>query len=213
MADHLPLSNRDREILHALVQKVRLLSLRQLADHWWDSEVANARRRLRKLGLAGLISKTTVQARTLPEIRGPVATWRPQQDAPEFGSIAHQLQARWTHKAVRSTTSYIATEHAAQLFAGKARGELRFPAQATHDLGVAAIWLRLHTAAADWADAWRGEDLLAHTRRGEKCPDAFIVDSQDQPCWVIEFGGAYDARRVQEFHADCEQRVLSYQIW
>ena len=45
----LHITNRDREILQALVQKVRLFSQRQIADHWWDGELANARRRLKRL--------------------------------------------------------------------------------------------------------------------------------------------------------------------
>jgi hypothetical protein len=39
------------------------------------------------------------------------------------------------------------------------------------------------------------------------------VDAQDQVAWVIEFGGGYDTHRVKEFHADCLQRSLPYQLW
>jgi hypothetical protein len=93
------------------------------------------------------------------------------------------------------------------------RGELKHPTQATHDLGVAAVWLRLQEVAPEWATAWRGEDLFAHTRHGEKIPDAFIVDANEQVTWVIEFGGAYDRERLRAFHADCASRRVSYQIW
>ena len=54
---------------------------------------------------------------------------------------------------------------------------------------------------------------MAHTRRGEKLPDAFIVDSTQQVTGVIEFGGSYDAQRVTEFHEDCVSRSLPYQLW
>jgi hypothetical protein len=80
-------------------------------------------------------------------------------------------------------------------------------------LSVAAVWLRLHNVAPEWAAAWRGEDLLAHTRLGEKLPDAFIVDDSGKVVWVIEFGGGYDAERVQAFHNDCAARGLPYQLW
>ena len=96
---------------------------------------------------------------------------------------------------------------------GKSRGQLKHPTQATHDLGVASLWLRLHEQTPAWADAWRGEDLLAHTRLGEKLPDAFLFDAAGEIIWVIEFGGANDAQRVREFHEDCAQRQLPYQIW
>lgn len=207
------LTDRDREILLALVQKVRLFALRQIADHWWDGELANTRRRLRTLVQAEWVRRVTVSARTLPPIEAPVVTWQPGHPNPPFGQIAQRLQHRWTRQAVRSLTAYIATDRAAQLYGGKARGELRHPLQATHDLGVAAVWLCLHHQAPAWSEAWRGEDLLAHTRRGEKLPDSFILDGGGEPVWVIEFGGSYDTGRVQEFHEDCAGRELPYQIW
>ena len=61
--------------------------------------------------------------------------------------------------------------------------------------------------------AWRGEDMLADTRRGEKLPDGFIVDEQGNVAWIVEFAGAYDADRVRAVHQDCAQRVLPYQMW
>jgi hypothetical protein len=207
------LTSRDREILHALVQKVRLFALRQIADHWWDGELANTRRRLKTLARGDLLRRVVVSARTLPPIEAPIVSWQPDQPAPQFGQVAYRLQERWAHRALRSATAYIATDRAAQLYGGKARGELKHPLQATHDLGVAAIWLCLYRQAPAWADAWRGEDQLAHTRRGEKLPDSFIVDKAGETAWLIEFGGSYDQARVQEFHEDCAGRDLPYQIW
>jgi hypothetical protein len=207
------LTDRDQEILQALVQKVRLFSLRQTAAHWWDGDLANTRRRLKALAATKLLKRLTVQARKLPPIQGPVCTWQPKQPTPHFGQIAYQLQSRWVRKAVRPLTAYIATERAAQLYGGRSRGELKNPLQATHDLGVAAVWLRLHRHTSQWAGAWCSEDLLAHTHRGEKVPDAFLLNNEGQAAWVIEFGGSYDAPRVQAFHDDCLERAIPYQIW
>ena len=50
----LPLTQRDFALIIALVQKVRLFSLRQITEHWWSGETANARRRLRQLTEADL---------------------------------------------------------------------------------------------------------------------------------------------------------------
>lgn len=213
ISPQLVLTDRDRQLLQTLVEKVRLLGLRQIAEHWWNDEMANARRRLRRLASAGLVTRITVQARPLPQLLGPIATWKPGTAAPEFGPVAHQLQSRWRKRPVRASTAYIATQHASQLFGGTARGELKHALQATHGLGVAAVWLRLHDQAPEWADAWRGEDLLAHTRRGEKLPDAFVVSAAGDVVCVVEFGGSYDTRRVREFHEDCADRGLPYQIW
>lgn len=206
-------TSRDQEILTALVQKVRLFSLRQIAAHWWDGEVANARRRLKVLMGVDLLQRITVRARTLPPLQAPVAAWDPGRPAVDFGQIAHRLQSRWVHRAVRTTTAFIATPRAARLLGGTARAELKASTQVTHDLGVAHVWLVLDRSAPERADAWRGEDLMAHTRIGQKLPDAFLVDESGTPTAVIEFGGSYDAARVRDFHEDCAARALPYEIW
>ena len=207
------LTDRDLEILEALTLKVRLLALRQLASHWWNGELANARRRMRALAGVDLVERITVSARTLPPVEAPIATWQSGQPAPAFGSVAQRLQSRWLRRAVRPVAAYIATARAAQLLGGRARGELKHPLQAAHDLGLAAVWLCLRRRAPRWAAAFRSEDLLAHTRRAQKCPDAFIVDKAGVPVWAIEFGGSYDTARVRAFHEDCARRELPYQIW
>ncbi|MBL8826765.1 MAG: hypothetical protein JNM18_07240 [Planctomycetaceae bacterium] len=213
MTTTLRLTERDREIVQCLVQKVRLLSQRQLAHHWWEGDLANMRRRMNQLVDQGLVTRITVQARPLPELQQPLASWRVGDAPPDFGQVAFRCQDRWRQRAIRSCACWIATDKAAQVYGGVRRGELKQPTQATHDLGVAAVWLRLRAAAPEWADAWRSEDLLAHTRHDEKLPDAFIVGDGEQPFWVIEFGGGYNAERVAAFHHDCARRGLPYQLW
>jgi len=207
------MTHRDQELLQALVEKVRLFSQRQIADHWWQGELPNARRRLKRLAQMGLLARMTVHARPVPPIESPLVTWQPGNPAPDFGQVAYRCQQRWRMRPTRPCTAWIVTERGAQLFGGVGRGYLKHATQATHDLGVAAVWLRLKEVSPPWAAAWRGEDSLAHTRRGEKVPDAFIVDQAGQVAWVVEFGGGYDAQRVEAFHADCAARVLPYQLW
>lgn len=213
MIDDMKLTPRDSDILQSLTLKVRLFSQRQIAEHWFGGEVVNARRRLKQLGEADLLQRISVHARPLPPLDAPLVSWQPDQPEPDFGAIAYRCQQRWRMRPPRRSTAWLATERSAQLFGGVRRGELKQPTQATHDLGVAAVWLRLNETVPQWAAAWRGEDLLAHTRRGEKLPDAFIVDSDEQIAWVVEFGGGYDAPRVAAFHADCVHRQLPYQMW
>lgn len=209
----LKLTARDHTLIHVLVRKVRLFSLRQIAAHWWQGELANTRRRLRALTEAGLVHRMTVTARSLPRFEGPILTWQPGDSIPDFAAAAWKCKSRWLRRPARPVTVFIATERAAQLFGGRNRGQLKNETQATHDLGVAAVWMRFDEQAPEWSKAWQNEDLLAHTRRGEKLPDAFIVDEHGDVVWVIEFGGAYDTTRVREFHEDCHDRGLSYQLW
>lgn len=207
------LTERDQELLQALVCKVRLFALRQLASHWWFSDVANARRGLKRLNAVGLIERIGVRSRSLPKLAEPVSVWQPGHQEPDHAAVANTLQQRWKGRAVREAAACVATDQAAHLFGGRRRGALKNPLQATHDLGVAAVWLRLHAEAPEWANAWQGEDLMAHTRIGQKLPDAFIVDGEGHTVSVIEFGGSYDTQRVTEFHRDCDDRGLPYQLW
>ncbi len=209
------ITGRDRELLQALALKVRLFSLRQIAEHWFGNDVANARRRLRQLVAGGLLQRINITARPTPSLTGPVVVWQPGQPSPDFGRVARLIETRWHHRPVRHCATFITTAKTANAFGGKARGELKHPLQATHDLGVAAVWLRLHRDQPHLAMAWRGEDFMAHTRRAyrDKLPDAFVVNSDDDVIAVIEFGGGYDADRVHEFHADCASRRLPYQLW
>lgn len=64
------------------------------------------------------------------------------------------------------------------------------------------------------AKRWIGEDLLAASRRGEKLPDAVLASAPEaRPELVLEFGGAYDARRIELFHEDCAEQQLPYELW
>lgn len=213
MSDAFQIMGRDQEIVHALALHLRLMSQRQIAGHWWAGELTNARRRLKRLLEKELLSRVVVQSRPIPLLETPLVTWRPGNPDPSFGRIAYCCRQRWRQRPVRPCTVWIATPKAARIFGGVQRDGLQHALQATHDLGVAAVWLRLREVAPDWAEAWRSEDLLAHTRRGEKLPDAFIVNASEEVVWVIEFGGDYDAKRISEFHEDCRSRGLSYQLW
>ena len=209
----LRLTQRDHEIRLALVQKLRLLSQRQIADHWWNGDLANTRKRLKRLAEHEWLVAISTQARPTPVLESPLVTWRPGENAPEFGQVAYQCQERWRTRPSRPSMVWIASERSSQLLGGVRRGELKNPLQVTHDLGVAAVWLRLRECAPMWAAAWRSEDLMAHTRCGEKIPDAFIMDEHERVLWVIEFAGAYDAGRIRDFHLDCVSHSLGYQLW
>lgn len=213
MSQHFRPQPRDLEILTALVQKVRVFSLRQVAAAWWNDDITNARRRLKTLADVGLLIRLEAAARPLPGFTQALVTWEPDAVAPEFDAVSYALQRRWRKRPPRSTTVYVASCRTARLIGGKARGAIRKTAQTTHDLGVSAIWLRFRQHHPEWAEAWRGEDVMAATRVGQKLPDAFIVDGNQEVRWVVEFGGAYSAERVRAFHKDCVTRSLAYQIW
>ena len=204
------LTERDREILLALTQKVRLLSLEQIARTWWPSALpATARNRL--AALPALLHRLTLNAHPELTLPGPLFTWRPGEADPPCGALSYRLKKRW-NQAVRPTTVYIATEKAARYFGGYG-GKLRRPLQATHDLHVAQIYLRLWQADPGLAALWVSEERFAPERRREKLPDAVLRDAAGNLILVIEFGGAYDAKHVERVHLDCVARSLPYELW
>lgn len=208
------ITTRDEEILSALARAVRFLSLAQITRTWWAetaSGFANARRRLRKLQQSGLVESERVFAEELPSLQSPVLTWEPLQPTPDFGATAWQLKRRWGHgpKPIRV---FFATRTVANHFGGRARGRLSHPNQATHDLGVAEMFLRFRERHPQQLDDWIGEDIFAPERKGQKLPDAVL--KKDAAVYrVLEFGGAYDTERVGSFHRDNELRRLPYELW
>jgi hypothetical protein len=210
------LQTRDDEILCALSLKVRLFSLEQLASTWWsegDAGKDTARRRLDRLVRAGLLHRFRVTIRPLPVLDRPVASWAPGRECPELPEIAWTLQSRWTTDT-RQAVVYIASRRCANQFGGRRRGELKHDYQATHDLGVSAMYLRVCQSDPSAAEEWIGEDMLRRVLGHGKTPDAVLaVDPAAAIRLVLEFGGAYDLVRVREFHQYCSARELPYEIW
>jgi len=210
------IQSRDQEILSALSRRVRLFSLGQIASFWWgEGEVAlaNTRRRLRKLVSQGLLHKLRVQAAPVPPMEEALLRWHPDEPEPDFGALSWRLQNRW-REPPQNTTVYIATARASGIYGGRARGELKKELQATHDLGVSAMYLRLLRTDPTTADSWIGEDVLRAFRLGQTTPDAALTDSPGAaPKMFLEFGGTYDARRLRRFHEYCTKCATPYEIW
>src|SRR5690606_19939529 len=107
---------------------------------------------------------------------GPVVIWQPGAPPPNFGSVAWLLQRRWV-AGPRTTTVFVATRQTAQLYGGRGVGRLRQRLQATHDLGVTAMYLQRRKTAPEEAAQWISEDRLAAVRRRQKIPDAVLATS------------------------------------
>ena len=212
----MPLTERDTEILTALSCSVRMMTLEQMSSHWWTtcrnpSKISE--RRLTTLLNQGLLATARVLAADLPTIDAPVASWFPGQVEPDLGSIAWQLQSRWKTQP-KPVRVYLATTQTSNLLGGKACGRIKNQFHASHDLGVSQVYLRIRETRPQLIPFWVGEDQLAPYRKQQKLPDAIIANSTTAtPKLVVEFGGAYDKERVTEFHRDCEQRAVPYEIW
>lgn len=206
-------TTRDEQILETLALRVRVLSLSQVAAAWWAASgqpLPRARARMTVLTNAGLVQRLLLLARPLLSLRAAVLLWQPGDEQPNYGAIADRLKRRWTEPP-RPTTVFVATNLAARQFAGVA-GRLRAE-QATHDIHVAALYLLTRATAPTTAARWWVEDLRGKAGYHIKDPDVLIEDDSGHVVEAIEFGGEYDAKRVEEFHRHCAERELPYQLW
>lgn len=208
-------TQRNTEILFALTHKVRVFTLSQIARTWWTdtkSGTATARRALSELVIAGYLEKGRFTTHPELELKEPVLSWRAGNPTPDFGKIAYALQSRW-QKPLCLTTLYAAGKIAISHFGG-AGGLFKKQYQATHDLHVSSIYLRLHSLDSEGARLWISEELLEKPERhGDKLPDAVLRDSHKNIRMIIEFGGSYPSHRIKSFHNFCFENGFPYELW
>jgi hypothetical protein len=203
------LTDTDLLLLDALTLRVRVADEGQLAAAGGDG----TSRRLARLRERGLLQRGTIAVRR-PAVESPLWTWTPGNPAPPAGRLAWRLQKRWKGISPQVVTVWWGTVQAARLMGGVG-GRLRQPLQVAHDLGVADIYFQRWTAGSQDRE-WIGEDHYRREfrpRRGEKVADAVELDSSGEIARVIEFGGAYPARRVREFHRYWSRRQIPYEVW
>lgn len=209
------LTERDREILETLSRRVRVLSVAQVAHGWWGKSrkpIPLASRRLRALARAGWLIRQRVIVRPLPPLQGPELRWRVGDDTPDFDEAAYRLASRWRLPA--RATGVVFAGRAARQTHGAGGGPLRCPTQTTHDLGVSQMYLTLRQLRTSDAQEWVGEDQLPRPSRGEKLPDAVLrSEGNAKPHLLLEFGGAYDARRLRSLHRFAKRRRFPYEVW
>lgn len=208
------MTKRDEAILDTLTKRIRVLSLAQVAGAWWGGAKrgdVQAKARLRELERQSLVQLIHVLARPIPTLEAPVITWSAGEAEPNFGAVSYRLRVRW-NLPVRRVLAVIATEQAGHRFAGSG-GRVPRASEATHDLCLAAIYLRLRTAEPRRAKAWVSEATLYErgVGRNSRLPDAAIATRGK--ITVIEFGGAYPAAKVADFHGFCAERDWGYELW
>jgi len=177
----------------------------------WGSSPAYVSRRLRQLIAADLLLVARVPVHPLLPLSEPLIVWSPGDQEPDAGRLSYRLQARWVHPPM-PTTLYLASRRAGHLFGGRG-GSFEYPLQATHDLHVAALYVRLAATSPEDLPRWRGEETLRIGRKRGKVPDAVLVDSRGKPERAIEFGGRYGPHRVRTFHRVCANQRLVYELW
>jgi hypothetical protein len=206
--------DRGKIVLETLLFKVKLLSLEQIAKTWCyhcKSPRRSARKLMRRLQDLKLVNSYIVLSHPLLELLSPIHLWQPGDKVPDFEAISNQLRARWT-LAPKRTTVFISTQRSANLLGG-VPGVLPPIGQETHDINFAQVYLNYLRKDSKKVTRWFGEMFYKKEKKGEKLPDAMILDDNWSPILVIEFGGAYPAGRVEEFFNDCNSKQLPYELW
>ena len=211
MSGRLELTSRDREILHALTHRVRVFTLPQVARTWWrgtSQAEPEARRRARQLEGAGLVSVVPLIAHPEIQLDAPLVTWQPGLPAPDASKLASTLARRWPEPE-RETVCIGATAEAAAIVGGSG-GRLPRDSETTHDIHLAAVYLRMAEELPTRARSWTAEAALAKGQ-GVKVPDAVVRDGKYDT--AIEFGGTYSTAKLQGFHRYCERKGFGYELW
>ncbi len=208
------LTKRDVAILDALTQRVRALTLDQVATHWFGATTSprkNARRRLRALEAAELVEIFSMAARPIPDLPLPIVAWKPGDNVPEFEKVSYRLVARWRLPAVE--TVLVIASRQAGIWLGGYGGRRPRRSETSHDIAMGALYLRWLSGASSESGTWISEARLTKMGFGDHrmLPDAVVEFDKHRK--AIEFGGAYKAEKLRMFHKFCADEDLPYELW
>ncbi|WP_417377250.1 hypothetical protein [Gimesia maris] len=198
-------------LLLALSCCVRAFTARQIADGYFDGNVNKARRLMVILVSQQLLVKNRLSIRQLPPLERPLAKWRAGEESPEFEAIVVKIRNRWQTAPTKVTPIYLAGPAAMRVLGYRATGTLKRPLQASHDLGLASVYLAVRRDRPELAKFWYGEDIAP--KQLGSVPDAIYIDGDGTPSLAFEFCGLYSAKRLRTFHRHCAQRRLGYELW
>lgn len=208
------LSIPDQQLIQTLVEKVRVVSSRQVATILAaapDEPSRQTTQQIRKLLAAGLIQRATMAAQEPPPLAEPLYHWTPGSAEPDCHAIAATAFRRWQGPC-KPTTVFSATPQCVNLFSGTG-GRLPRVSELSHDLGLTSLYLHFCRLEPNRARNWISEASLYALGWGKnaKLPDALITGA-DKPL-AIELVGVYTHKKLGAFHRFCMDASLSYELW
>ena len=209
------LSRTAEKIALTMTRKLRVLSLQQIAEGWCSGNISNARMQAEALIKFGFLEQYDELVGPRLETDHPLFVWTPNDTStPNFEKLAYQCKNRWGQEA-RKETLFFATRDANNALAGFNSGKSPPSFSVRHDLQVAQVFIsHMENRGSEWK-RWQGEDQLkfdGYCRGKTAIPDAAIRSrKQRYDDIVIEIGGQYAAKRLEEFHIDYQ--TCKYEIW
>lgn len=203
----------DEQILRALANDVRVLSLSQVARIWWSDTpwgLSRAKAAMTELDSSNWLQIHRALARPVEQLDQPLMCWSIDDSSPDFGALSRILHRR-AAQAASMTTFVFAAARSVAMF-GRGRAPSVKLTQMTHDLQVAEVYLRYRLNGLP-ARRWASEDRLPRDWPLRERPDAALTSESGEVYRAIEYGGDYPPRRLAALHAGFASIELDYEIW
>lgn len=206
------MNEREEEIVRTLADKVRVLTLSQVARTWWTESrwgKSRAKSALSRLEERKLVRLRRALARPIDLDERPMVQWSIGDVIPDLETVATYLHRRaMTDASMQSIV--IAASKAVALFGSGRAASIKLT-QLTHDLHVSEVYLRYRNG--ELVKRWLSEDRLTVDWPVRVRPDAVLADETGQLSHVVEYGGDYPVDRLIELHEQLASIPLSYEIW
>jgi hypothetical protein len=205
------LTARDLEVLETLATRIRVLTIGQVAGHWFGGSWTVAQRRMASLRRAGLLHLFTMQSRPPLSLREPMFAWEPSAATPDFHALSYACCVRW-NQPTTPTQLVVASPAGCVRFACKPTRQPR-RSEVSHDVTLGGVYLAILKSLPEIAQTWQSEGTLRSGGFGDrqKLPDAMVL--RECRLTVVELGGTYPAQRLEELHRFCAGRRLPYELW
>lgn len=207
------MKDHERQIVSALAESVRAMTLHQISTHWWtDTRWGRSRAKaaLQALVDSGWLHLQKVLVRQIHLPKAPLIDWKPGDAPPALAEIARALHRRAISDAKFATVAY-AAKRAVTFFGTGPAPSIKLT-QLTHDLNVSEVYLRVFRFRED-GTRWLSEDRLPIEWPMRERPDAVLVDDAGKTVLAIEYGGDYPVSRLRELHSGFAMANLGYQLW
>ncbi len=206
------MNEREEEIVRTLAEKVRVLTLSQVARTWWTESrwgKSRAKSALSRLAERKLVRLRRALARPIDLDEEAIVEWSIGDVIPDLETVATYLHRRaMTDASMQSIV--IAASKAVALFGTGKAASIKLT-QLTHDLHVSEVYLRYRDG--ELVKRWLGEDRLTVDWPVRVRPDAVLIDETGQPSHAVEYGGDYPVDRLIELHEQLASIPLNYEIW
>jgi hypothetical protein len=200
---NISLREGERELLSVLALRVRVMTVLQIVRTW-----PAILSRLSRLEREGFVHSFVAVTHPELPVSAPLVQWRIGDPSPAFTKVSYRLQSRWCKAAV-PIKCFIASRASGNMFGGHG-GRYPRESEESHDILLAAVFLRFRRLQPELVGSWVHEEELRRDRKDRrgKVPDAMVGKHR-----VIECGGAYKTKKLIGFHRFCEARGYEYEVW